>query len=586
MRLHDPLSSKSWHLALAIGVAYAVAGVAWILGSDELVNSLSTDPGWQQAAQRYKGLLYVAFTAVALVLLVRAGHRALARAGEALRSQELQVQDLFQRHPQPMWVYDAATLAFLSVNAAAVRAYGWTLEEFLGLTLKDIRPPEDVPRLLEIVSGRQEGPRTSEVRHQRKDGTVLQVRITSHRLPFGGRAAVLVMAEDVTREAKAREALQRQQSQYAQLHQSLAEVLWLASADGREVLYVSPAFETLYGRSADDFRRDIGLWLEVVHPDDRAAALRSSAELLAQGRSDCTYRIRRPDGDERWVSDRKRMILDEGGRALMIGGIAEDVTATRERDAERESARADLERRVRERTADLERVNAELEAFTRTAAHDLRSPLNALTGFSHLLRLRHGSVLDEDGRRMLQQIENSARHMSALITDLLVLSRVSAAELSMQTVDLAALARAVVQELQNQAPERRVRFDAPAQLLVAGDAGLLRALLTNLLANAWKFTGRRDDAWVRLTGEVVDGRLAVLVQDNGAGFDAAGAAHLFEPFQRFHAASEFSGTGVGLATCRRIVERHGGRISAESQPGSGASLRFTLPLAARDQALT
>ena len=584
MRPQDPLSSKSWRVALGIGAAYALAGIAWILGSDELVNTLSQDPGFQQAAQRWKGLLYVLFTAGALVLLVRAGHLALERAGEALRSHELQVQDLFQRHPQPMWVYDPQTLAFLRVNAAAVLAYGWTESEFLRLTLRDIRPEEDVPQLLELVARVEPERRHAEVRHRRKSGELLQVRITAHHVPFGGRDAMLVMAEDVSREVEARDALQRQQAQYAQLHQSLAEVLWLVSPDGRSVLYASPAFERLYGRPVADFQRDASLWLQAVHPDDRPVALQSMAQLRAEGRAECVYRIRRPDGSERWVSDRKCQIVGPDGQVQMIGGIAEDVTAMHERDAEREAARAELERRVAERTAELQRVNAELEAFTRTAAHDLRSPLNAQAGYSHLLRQRHADVLDQDGLRMLGQIEQSARQMSALITDLMGLSRVSTVPLAMQPVDLGALAREVMQELRQQAPERPLHFDAPAALWASGDPGLLRALLANLLGNAWKFTSRMPEAQVRLSGEVVDGQLAVQVRDNGAGFDAAHAEHLFEPFRRFHASSEFAGTGVGLATCRRIVERHGGRISVESEPGQGALFRFTLPLA--DQPLT
>lgn len=464
-----PLSSKTWRLAAAIGLLYALLGFAWIVLSDELVAMVSSEPAWLQTAQRYKGLFYVAMTALALVLLVRAGYAALERAAEQARERD-QAQQL-----------------------------------------------------------------------------------ASHR------------------------ALQRQQAQYLQLHQSLAEVLWLATPDGSRLLYLSPAFDALYGRPAADFETDASLWLQAVHPDDRGVAALSHTQLQALGHSSCEYRICRPDGSVRWVSDRKRRIVDDEGRVLMVGGIAEDITAARERDAERESAHAVLEQRVRERTAELERVNAELDAFTRTAAHDLRSPLNAVAGFSHLLRSRHGDALGEGGARMLTHIETSARQMSVLISDLLLLSRLSTLELALKPVDLAGLAREVMDELRLHQPGRQVAFEAPAQLPVCCDPGMARPLLANLLGNAWKFTGKREGALIRLTAEAVEDGVRVSVQDNGAGFDAARAERLFQPFQRFHAASDFDGTGVGLATCRRIVERHGGVIGASSTPGAGATFHFTLP---------
>jgi PAS domain S-box-containing protein len=384
------------------------------------------------------------------------------------------------------------------------------------------------------------------------------------------------MATDITEQVEAQQALERQEAQFRQLHQSLGEVLWLAGIDGQPLIYVSPAFETVYGRPVADFRANLALWLDCVVPEDRARAAASSLELAARGRSSCEYRIRRPDGSLRWLSDRKRSITDENGKVVMIGGIAEDITATKERDAARATTQAQLEAMVAERTAALERVNAELDSFARTAAHDMKSPLNAIAGFSQIVQHKYGAQLGAEGRRMVALIEQSALDMATLINDLLSLSRMTAAELRLADVDLAELGREIIDTFRQHEPHRVVSFDAPPNLAVRCDAGLARSLMTNLLGNAWKFTNRREQAAIRLTVSDTCRGAVFSIEDNGAGFDPAQADRLFKPFQRLHSVADFSGTGLGLVTCQRIVQRHGGAIWAQARPGQGATFHFTM----------
>jgi PAS domain S-box-containing protein len=577
-------AARALRLALGIGALYAVVGATWIFASDGIVVWISADPAWLFAAQRYKGLLYVGATAAALVLLVRAGYQRLLGAAEQARSRELQVQDLFSRHPQPMWVYDRSTLAFLKVNEAAVHQYGYSEAEFRSMTIKDIRPPEDIPKLLEILAApRPDYREVRHLRHRKRSGEVIAVRLLAYSVPYEGRTAVMAEAMDITREILAQQALERQEAQFRQLHQSLGEVLWLARADARDMLYVSPAFESLYGRPVAEFLRDQGLWLAVVHPDDRQRAAASAQQLLVLGSSSCEYRICRPDGSIRWVADRKKAIVDDSGLVQMIGGIVEDITAQKERDAARAVTQDELEAMVAERTAALERVNAELDAFARTAAHDMKSPLNAIAGYSQLVQHKYGPHLGAEGSAMVARIEQATRDMATLINDLLSLSRLTSAELQLRDVDLAALGREIVAGFRHEQPQRRVTFDAPAALVVRCDAGLTRSLMANLLGNAWKFTGRQDEAWIRLAAADTGRGTEVCVRDNGAGFDIGDGGHLFKPFKRFHTAAEFSGTGLGLVTCQRIVQRHGGEIRVESAPGQGTAIHFTLGPAARAQ---
>jgi PAS domain S-box-containing protein len=257
-----------------------------------------------------------------------------------------------------------------------------------------------------------------------------------------------------------------------------------------------------------------------------------------------------------------------GNRRLFIY-VFRDLTAQRRAEAALQQAHDDLAR-----------ANRELEAFSYSVSHDLRAPLRSLHGFSQALLEDYGDHLDAQGRDWLQRIQAASQRMGGLIDDLLTLSRVARREMRLTPVDLSALARSVAEELQQREPGRQVTFCIAAGLKATGDAGLLQVALENLLGNAWKFTSKRPEAVIELGTCEHDGRRAFFVRDDGAGFDMAYAGKLFGAFQRLHAASEFPGSGIGLATVQRIVHRHGGRVWAEGAVGRGATFYFTLEGAA------
>ncbi len=229
------------------------------------------------------------------------------------------------------------------------------------------------------------------------------------------------------------------------------------------------------------------------------------------------------------------------------------------------------------RVKDLERSNHDLESFIYSVAHDLRAPLRALSGYSELLLEDYGEVLGEEGHGYAERIVSASEQMGQQIDYLLHLSRISRAELHRQSVDLGLEAARIAEEIQRGDPMRPICFTIEKQVLVLADRRLIVTVLQNLLDNAWKFTSGRDDASIEF-GTVPHGDAVVCcyVRDNGAGFDPAHAGNLFQPFQRLHAASDFPGTGTGLASVRRIVERHGGRVWAEGGVGAGATFYFTL----------
>ena len=232
-------------------------------------------------------------------------------------------------------------------------------------------------------------------------------------------------------------------------------------------------------------------------------------------------------------------------------------------------ARAELVR-------DLEHKNRELESFSYAVSHDLRAPLRRIDGFAQALADHLKDGLDATGAKYLANVREAAQHMSQLIDDVLHLSRVTRSELRQQEVDMSGLAEFCLGRLREASPDRVVTARVRPGVTAVGDGRLLRIALENLLSNAWKFTGKRDDAVVEFGTAQVAGETVYFVRDNGVGFDMAYAGKLFGPFQRLHLPTEFPGSGIGLATVQRVIHRHGGRVWTEARPDHGATFSFTL----------
>jgi len=387
-------------------------------------------------------------------------------------------------------------------------------------------------------------------------------------------SALLGIARDVTERRLVREALAAERNLLRTVIDNLPDRI---RAKDRDLRFMLANAAWMQARAPE--RSDVlGLRNSDLLPPDIAARVEAEDRAVLESGQPSPLRevMIGSAGNPRWYVTAKMPLRDSAGNVTGLVAISRDVTDFKQRSLEVEKLNTELEARVAERTAQLTVANEELEAFASSVSHDLRAPLRHIDGMSAALLEDFGADLDEAGRDYVARIRGASQRMAALIEDLLRLSRVTRTALKIVDADLSGMAVAIADELRREHDGREVAFSAAPGLRVRGDTGLLRAALMNLLQNAWKFTGRQPQARVEFGAELRDGSMVYFVRDNGAGFDMAHADRLFGTFQRLHTEREFPGTGIGLATVRRIMRRHGGEVWAESAPDVGSTFFFTL----------
>jgi PAS domain S-box-containing protein len=412
------------------------------------------------------------------------------------------------------------------------------------------------------------------------------------------------IVRDITERKRAEEALRteeaRRQSevQFRTLANAIPQLCWMARADGWLFWYNERWYE--YTGTTPAQMEGWG-WQSVHDPEALPEVLERWKDSIATGKPfDMVFPLRGADGVFRPFLTRVMPVHDQDGKVNGWFGTNTDVSEQRRTEEDLRQASEELEKRIAERTAELEarkraeeavkllnqgleqrnaqlaQANHDLESFTYSMAHDLRSPLRGMDGFSLALLEEYGPKLDDEAQNYLKRIRAAAVRMGELIDDLLNLSRIWRAEVRREKVDLSTLALAVASDLRKSESERPVEFVIEPGLAAEGDPHLLHVALENLLGNAWKFSAGRQPARIEFGVTDSDGRRPYFVRDNGVGFDMAYVGKLFAPFQRLHAANEFPGSGVGLACVERIVRKHGGNVWAEGAVNKGATFYFTL----------
>jgi PAS domain S-box-containing protein len=312
---------------------------------------------------------------------------------------------------------------------------------------------------------------------------------------------------------------------------------------------------------------------DAVQPQYVEPLLQSFREAVATGRPVRWDEVITGPGGARYGEITLFPESDEDGACTRLTGVGSDITGRKELEEQFEILNTDLSARA----AELEAANIELEAFNYSASHDLRGPLTVINSYCQIIQDSCGNSLDDDCNDYLVRIIDGTMRMSRLIDTLLNFSRIMRVDIRSEPVDLSSLARLIADELAFSAPERIATFRITDGIRVYGDSGLLRLVMDNLLGNAWKYSAERDETIIDFGVTQQGGATAYYIRDNGAGFAMKHARQLFTPFKRFHD-GDFSGHGIGLATVDRIIRRHGGRIWAVGEPGTGATFYFTLPL--------
>ena len=384
----------------------------------------------------------------------------------------------------------------------------------------------------------------------------------------------LNQAEFQLQRKRAEEALLVSEERYRSLVELSPDALFVQSDE--KIVFINTAAMKLFGAHDRDDLLGKPV-LNFVHPEHRDAVRRSLRRVLDENKPIFfrEQKILRLDNETVDVEIAAAPLAFEGHPAAQI--IVHDITERKRSEEEIRRLNSELEQRVIERTAELEAANKELEAFSYSVSHDLRAPLRHIEGFVEILRSTKAPSLDEEAKRHLQTIASSAQQMGRLIDDLLSFSRTARVELRKIRVNLADTLQTVMRELQPDIQDRDIDWHIKSLPEAEGDPALLRQVLVNLVSNALKYTRKRPKARIDVGSTQADSELIVFVRDNGVGFDMRYAQKLFGVFQRLHRASDFEGTGVGLANVRRIIARHGGRTWAEGEIGKGATFYFSLP---------
>ncbi len=501
--------------------------------------------------------------------------RDITRREQALRSASAYTRSLIEASLDPFVTISPAG-KITDVNGASVQATGVPREKLIGTDFSDYftEPAKAREGYRKVFSEGLVRDYPLAIRHVSGRVTEVLYNAAVYRDGMGQVLGVFAAARDITKRKEAEQALRSASAYTRSLIEASLDPLVTISAEGKitdvneaSVQATGVPRDKLIGTDFSDY---------FTEPEKAREGYR---RVFSQGFvRDYPLAIRHRSGAITEVLYNASVFRNEQGQVLGVFAAARDITERKRAEAQVQQLNAELEQRVRERTAELTAANKELEAFSYSVSHDLRAPLRHVAGFADLLAKAAGPGLQDRSRHYLEEILDSVKQMGCLIDDLLLFSRMGRAEMRLEAVDLEALVNDARKQLEPENKGRDIRWKQSALLPVQADGALLRQVLFNLLSNALKYTRPRQPAEIEIG---CDGsspeEIVVFVRDNGVGFDMAYADKLFGVFQRLHSDKEFEGTGIGLASVRRIIARHGGRTWAEGKVNAGATFYFSLP---------
>jgi PAS domain S-box-containing protein len=508
--------------------------------------------------------------------------RRIHEAEAALRESEKQYRLLFERNPHPMWVFETESLAFLAVNEAAIEHYGYSREEFLSMTIQDIRPSEEVPALMEgLANFPGRFVQAGVWRHRRKDGMIIDVEITGQRISFFGRNAQLVIANNVTERNRAQSALRQNERRFRALIENSSDAIALLNVSGK-IFYASPSNLRIFGYVPEKLIGKTAL--ELIHPDDRERMKRLFSDLAKrpEGEATAELRFRHKNGSWRWVEGMGSNLLREPGVHAIVVNYR-DITERKEA----EEAIQAMNETLQERNLRIEEASRTRNRFFSYMSHELKTPVNSIVGFTQLLRNGTYGALTHEQMGAVGRINNNARELIHLINNILDLAKLESGKMTLQVmeVNLKELVERVLMSFEPLLQEKGLRLERQiGEGLLERfwtDPMQMRSILTNLLSNAVKFT-ERGEVRLRLRRWPEGSGVLLEVSDTGAGISAEYLGRIFEEYEQRGVVQEgdgkyTGGTGLGLAIVKRMVAVLGGRIEVSSAPGQGAVFTVYFP---------
>ncbi len=495
------------------------------------------------------------------------------RAEEALRESENKFSKAFHAMPSVLVIASLADGRYIEVNEAFERVFGYRRDEVIGrssLELNIWQNQEDRAIVLRMLAEGKKV-RDLEIGFRSKSGTIIVGLYSADIIEIGAEQCLVSLVNDVTDRKKVEEELRLSEERYRRLYNETPVMLHSIDHDGRLVSVSNYWLETLgYERSEVLGRISTEFYTEASRSYATEVVL---PEFFRTGScEEVPYQIVKKNGEILDVQLSAIAERDSEGKVVRSLAVMVDVTARKKAEEEIKGLNVALTEWV----AELDIANKDLEAFNYTVAHDLRNPLNVIGLSCQAIKELCGDQLPEECLDYVQDTYNGVVRMNQLIEALLNFSRMGRVELHREKVSLCVLVQKVARILKQSEPGRQVDFRIADGITADADENLVRVVLDNLLGNAWKYTGKQEKAVIEFGTAEINGKPVYFVRDNGVGFDRAYADKLFNPFQRLPGAEEFKGSGIGLATVERIIQRHGGKIWAEGEPGKGATFYFTL----------
>jgi PAS domain S-box-containing protein len=504
------------------------------------------------------------------------------QAEEALRTSQARLNGIIQSATDAILTVDSEQRLIL-FNKAAEKMFGCSATEALGQSIERFIPVRfraqhagHIRRFGKTgVSDRAMG-KQNPLCGLRASGEEFPVEASISQVESDGKKVFTAIIRDISERKRIEEELRANEEQFRVLLDGVKDfAIYMLDPNGR-VLSWNAGATRIKGFSSEEI---IGQHFGRFYTAEDQAKGRPELELQQaadKGRfEDQGLRVRK-DGTTFWANAVITPMYDEAGALRGFSKVLRDITERRRAEEEIRQLNRELEQRVRERTQELEVTNKELEAFTYSVSHDLRAPLRHIAGFSKMLGEQCGELLKPEGQHYLQRIEDGTRRMGTLVDDLLNLARIGRHELRVQVTGLDSIVKDVISELRPDTEGRDVQWKIVSLPFVEGDPALLKVVFHNLLSNALKYTRPRSHAVIEIGRDEIDGQPTVFVRDNGVGFNMKYADKLFGVFQRLHRAEDFEGTGVGLATVQRVIQKHGGRIWAQAELDKGATFYFSL----------